>query len=154
MASHRSMSVAWLKRFVAEKQIPGEWSTADVVERIIKPETATRRCRYVELLDAAVVGIADLFASHTWGASFVDFVAAVEHVAEESMFVWVDIFAVRQCAARHAPVACFLPLTRCPALARAGGRAMSPTSTSAPSCATPPPFSSSPSTWRRWRRWR
>ena len=153
IGSYRAVSVGWLKQFVKEKQIPREWSTADVVERIIKPETAARRCRYVELLDAAAVGIADLFASHTWGASFVDFVAAVEHVAEESMFVWVDIFAVRQCAARHARL---LPAS-CRSLAapplRAGGRAMSPTSTSAPSCATRPRFSSSPSTWRRWRRW-
>ena len=50
----------------------------------------------IPLLDPADVGEADIFASHTWGGLFWDLVAAILHVCSEDMFVWVDIFAVRQ----------------------------------------------------------
>ena len=53
-------------------------------------------CRYVEQLDDADVGPSDAFASHCWGASFLDLVAALRHVLEPDQYVWIDIFAVLQ----------------------------------------------------------
>ena len=94
-ASRRSVRVSWLVEFT-KKHVPREWSTADVVERIIKAQTSERRCRYVDLLGKEDVGDAALFCSHTWKASFVDLVAAIAHVAAGDTFVWIDIFAVRQ----------------------------------------------------------
>jgi len=94
-ASRRSVRVSWLVEFT-KKHVPREWSTADVVERIIKAQTSERRCRYVDLLGKEDVGDAALFCSHTWRASFVDLVAAIAHVAAGDTFVWIDIFAVRQ----------------------------------------------------------
>ena len=94
MASYRAARVGWLKTFATT--IDRRWTTADVVERIIKPHTAATRCRYVKLMEEGDTGEATLFASHTWGAPFVDLVAAIAHVATDDMYVWVDIFAVRQ----------------------------------------------------------
>ena len=93
-AVYRGVRVGWLKEFI--KQIDRTWSTADVVERWIKPRTARKRCRYVDLLVVEDVGESTLFVSHTWGAPFFDLVIAIAHVASDDMFVWVDIFAVRQ----------------------------------------------------------
>ena len=84
--SYRGVRVGWLKALA--KTIPREWTTADVVARRIKPETAGRRCRYVELLPAVDVGEASLFTSHTWGALFANLVAAIAHVASDDAYVW------------------------------------------------------------------
>ena len=92
MASYRAVSVRWLKAFAST--LDRTWTTAMVVESVIKPATAATRGRYVEQMAAGDVGEAILFASHTWGAPFVDLVAAIAHVATDDMFVWVDIFAV------------------------------------------------------------
>ena len=92
-ASYTAVKVGWLKQLAM--LLPREWTTAEVVERVIKPATAGRRCRFVELMAEGDVGEADLFASHTWGASFVDLVAAICHVATDEMYVWVDVFSVR-----------------------------------------------------------
>ena len=72
-ASYTAVKVGWLKQLAM--LLPREWTTAEVVERVIKPATAGRRCRFVEIMAEGDVGEADLFASHTWGASFVDLVA-------------------------------------------------------------------------------
>ena len=76
MSTYHAVKVAWLKEFAAK--VPRDWTTAMVVERIIKPATADRRCRFVETLtDPGSTGAATLFGSHTWAASFVDLVAAI-----------------------------------------------------------------------------
>ena len=93
-ASYRAVRVGWLKSFAAT--LDRAWATFEVVAKKVQHETAATRCRFVELLAAGDVGEADLFASHTWGALFVDLVAAIAHVATDDMFVWIDIFAVRQ----------------------------------------------------------
>ena len=48
-----------------------EWPTWKVVQELVKPATAARRCRYAELPAIAAcgaVGPADTFGSHCWGA--------------------------------------------------------------------------------------
>ena len=93
-ASYRGVRSGWLMAFASS--IPRDWTTAMVVERKVRPETASRRCRHVELQAAADVGEASVFISHTWGALFCDLVAAILYVASDETFVWLDIFAVRQ----------------------------------------------------------
>ena len=90
-----AVTIGWLIAFTNEHDC-WEWETWRVVRDIIKPATAATRCRYVELLDEGDVGEANLFVSHTWQASFVDLVAAIAHVATHEMFVWLDVWAVRQ----------------------------------------------------------
>ena len=94
---HAGVQLGWLKQFA--KRVPPDMSTFDVVMKIIKPATKERLCRYVllvqeESLDA--VGMATIFASHTWRAPFRDLVAALAHVADDKDYVWIDIFAVLQ----------------------------------------------------------
>ena len=91
---HAAVSMRFLKTFAAS--VPRGFSTADVVEKIVQPATAKALCRYVALLEAADVGTAFAFASHTWRAPFHDLVAALSHVLEDDQFVWLDMFAVLQ----------------------------------------------------------
>ena len=91
------ISLRWLRTFA--QKVPPAYSTADVVERIIKPETKGQLCRYVALIEARApeeVATASVFASHTWRAPFRDLVAALCHVLRDDQFVWIDIFAVLQ----------------------------------------------------------
>lgn len=98
-ASHmRGVRVDWLIEWT---NLHGCWDmpTWQVQAKIIKPQTEERRCRYTELGGAAgggTTGPADVFASHCWGASWGDLVAALADGASPSRRVWIDIFAVRQ----------------------------------------------------------
>jgi hypothetical protein len=66
-------------------------TTADVCFQFVKRQTASRHCRYVELDDMRPnVGKSDAFASHCWGASFIDLVAAIVHALEDDQFVWIE----------------------------------------------------------------
>ena len=57
---------------------------AQVVERVVKPATATTRARYSELPALApCVGVAAVFVSHVWNAPFADTVAAIAHILED-----------------------------------------------------------------------
>ena len=154
MSSYRGVRVSRLKALAAT--LDRSLTTAEVVERHIKPQTAARRCRYVELLEPSDVGEANLFTSHTWGAPFVDLVAAIAHIASDNMCIWLDIFAVSRASVQsaHAHVLRSFSLTRSSPFACrcASGRVMAATSTSGLSCATPLPSSSSHGTSRRWRR--
>lgn len=64
---------------------------------LIKPATASRRCRFVELPSMrGKSGKPLVFVSHTWGAPFADLIAAIAHVLSDDQCVWLDIFSVRQ----------------------------------------------------------
>ncbi|KAL1520006.1 hypothetical protein AB1Y20_023487 [Prymnesium parvum] len=77
--------------------VPQAMLTHQVVSELIKPATRRTRARFVETLPSDAVGRVDVFVSHTWGAPFRELCAAVRHaVGDESAFVWIDIFAVRQ----------------------------------------------------------
>jgi len=87
-ASHaRGVTAAWLVAWTAGKDC-WDWPTWEVRERIVLPETAAARCRYVELPAVAeahvgrrgarpAVGPADAFATHCRAAPWCDLVAAV-----------------------------------------------------------------------------
>ena len=113
----RAVRMGWLKEFARSEVSDVEWTTADVVERIVKPRTEGRRCRFVELPEMAGgdnVGEAAAFGSHTWGARFHDLVAQLSHVFDDAQFVWIDIFAVCQHPgdAQIADLAEFVPLVK------------------------------------------
>jgi hypothetical protein len=95
----RGVRVGWLADTFAplvEQRLGRTATTADVCFQIVIPHSRERSCRYVEQLDDADVGPSDAFASHCWGASFLDLVAALSHVLEPDQYAWIDIFAVLQ----------------------------------------------------------
>ena len=91
----RGISVGYLKDLV--KTLPPGTKTADIVKLVVKPETESLRCRYVELPKVRKhVGPPDAFCSHTWAALFADLVAALAHVLRDDQYVWLDVLSVRQ----------------------------------------------------------
>ena len=95
----RGVRVGFLKKLIASLSTAQRrtLTTAQVVAQIVKPATASTRCRYVELPEMRLnIGDPHGFVSHTWSALFADLVAAIAHVFKEDQYVWVDIFAVRQ----------------------------------------------------------
>eukprot|EP00854_Cymbomonas_tetramitiformis_P014662 gene14662-17323_t len=92
------VKVKFLKQFLRMLPDPG-METWKVVQEVIKPRTSAAKCRFADLKairDLGVIGDADAFASHTWGARFRDLVSAVAYVLEDEQYVWCDIFAVLQ----------------------------------------------------------
>ena len=85
--------VGWLRQFVSRCS---NLSTAEVVNTIVKKDTAQFHCRYVDIMHPGDLGKASYFFSHTWGAAFVDLAAAAFHVCKDSEYVWIDIFAILQ----------------------------------------------------------
>ena len=80
--------------------------TKDVVRDIIKPATATNRCRYCDLPEMnGLFGSAQVFISHCWGNNFGDLVMAACRGANSDRIVWIDIFAVRQWPGNKADLA-------------------------------------------------
>ncbi|GFR50272.1 hypothetical protein Agub_g12459 [Astrephomene gubernaculifera] len=66
-----AVSLGYLLQF-ARNCVPDGFSTADVVQRIVKPATNAQRCRYVSLASVppSAVGRSQYFISHRWGADF------------------------------------------------------------------------------------
>lgn len=75
-----------------------DWTSWDVIRRIIKPATEATRCRFVELPELKrIVGPAHTFISYAQAGKWGDLVAAVsDGGADKTRRVWIDIFAVRQ----------------------------------------------------------
>ncbi|KAG2495848.1 hypothetical protein HYH03_006087 [Edaphochlamys debaryana] len=109
-----AVSLEFLRSFA--ENVPTSYSTADVVENIVKPATRERRCRYVDLIpEPRAVGTSSFFISHRWGCNFraelvgmvlqhfTGLEAAAARAAAaaggsqpEPIYVWLDIFAVNQ----------------------------------------------------------
>ena len=67
-------------------------TTGEVVALLVKPATARRRCRFVELPAMRdLVGAPRAFVSHVWSGLFTDLVAAIAHAIPEDECVWCDI---------------------------------------------------------------
>eukprot|EP00808_Paulinella_micropora_P013122 g70333.t1 len=73
-----------------------DMTTREVVEKVIKRDTMTRQCKYLELIDSKHTGQADVFLSHCWGSVWGDTLAACNHEMDSRTKVWVDIFMVTQ----------------------------------------------------------
>ena len=86
-------------------------TTAQVVQRVIKPVTVHTGGSYAELLlqksaDSNLVAPANVFISHAWQYPFADLIAVVlSHLAEEesTAYVWLDIFVGSQHKAAELP---------------------------------------------------
>jgi hypothetical protein len=94
----RAVTVEWLVTF-ADRHDAWHMKTWEVVQHVIKPLTAQRRCRFCELeseVPDGVLGHVDSFLSHCWGTEFGDLVSAARHNARFGRRYWVDIFAVNQ----------------------------------------------------------
>lgn len=102
----------WLREFTSSR-VPPDWTTQDVVTRIVIPETQALGCRYVDILpkgtqaDASTdaVSKSDIFVSHVWKNRWHDTVdRTLETLSslEEgtglygTKYIWFDIFAVNQ----------------------------------------------------------
>ena len=99
------VSIRFLLAFVRTHVITPDMTTTDVMKRIIKPETAARKCCYVELLASddrcppQWLGKATHFASHWWGYSFLDFVDTLRRFSatcEKPPFFFMDTMAINQ----------------------------------------------------------
>ena len=99
------VSLRFLESFVCTHNITPTMTTTDVMERIIKPETAARKCCYVELLSSddrcppQWLGKATHFASHWWGYSFLELVGALRAFSAtcaEPPFFFLDTMAINQ----------------------------------------------------------
>jgi len=96
MSQQRGVSIRFLVEFTQKHNC---WSMTswEIIRKIIKPETSSRRCRYVELDHMKdFVGHANSFISYAQAGLWGDLVSAVADHADYDRYVWIDIFAVRQ----------------------------------------------------------
>ncbi|GFH30307.1 uncharacterized protein HaLaN_29134, partial [Haematococcus lacustris] len=98
-AAQSDKGCRWFGEYVEQS-----WSTRQVVNDIIKVQTAQERCCYLDLLEPVEVGAPLLYIIHTWDRPFHKMIKvlskglalAYPDLPEEQMFVWIDVFAVRQ----------------------------------------------------------
>eukprot|EP00873_Tetraselmis_striata_P046468 jgi/Tetstr1/466732/TSEL_011205.t1 len=97
----RGVSVAWLRRFLrwAEGCFPDEpgFTTKQVVDAVVKRDTAAQQCAYCELAGVATAA-PSYFVSHSWSQPFRDLVESVaaQLHGQPDAVVWLDIFALCQ----------------------------------------------------------
>lgn len=97
-----AVSLEFLESFVQD--IPPTLTTQEVVETIIKPRTAERKCSFVELSPPEKLSSPTIYVSHTWSGPFVEMIdSTVKYVSlaqagspRKQAFVWLDVFAVNQ----------------------------------------------------------
>ena len=79
-----------------------EWTSHDVIRKIVKPLTEEKRCRFVELPEMKDhVGPASTFISYAQAGRWGDVMGAIlDGGADLSRCVWLDVFAVRQYPSR------------------------------------------------------
>ena len=99
---HRGVTIDFLINFTFEHDC-WNWTTWDVIRRIIKPATIERRIRYCELpCMSEHVGRASTFISYAQAGRWGDMVCAIAHgEADRKRRVWLDVFAVRQWPSYH-----------------------------------------------------
>ena len=100
------VSAAFLRDFLARTD-PSH-TTQNVCDAIIKPETAARKCAFVDLLAGRCgadgrpfVGKATVFVSHAWAYPFrvpcdVMLEEAEEREGKEDAYFWFDLFVNNQ----------------------------------------------------------
>ena len=112
-AAHlRGVTIGWLLEFTELHQC-WEWTTQEVVDRIIRPATAPTRCRFADLKIAdhaaadlkavrtktprapTTVGPAAVYVSHCWGGSWGAMCRSLSDEHDRAVSVWIDVFAVR-----------------------------------------------------------
>lgn len=88
------------------------WTTRDICDNIVVPETQGRRCAYIDLLKGAVdaagrplVAPATVFVSHAWKYPFdAPFSVMMEHARDNpDAYFWFDLFVNNQNIASDLP---------------------------------------------------
>jgi len=96
----------FLERFIAENNIPSNWTPAEVVEKKVVPQTKYWE-RYTDVIEAkypeeGYVGPEpSVFISHAWDRPFVELVTTLSRGriygrSNRKKYVWLDIFTVHQ----------------------------------------------------------
>ena len=109
VAGPPGVSFAFIQQFLEDHQhIYGfeyALTTAEVVDKIIKPETSHHTCAYVDLYSKRrdrsgqpFVGAATIFLSHTWLYKFNEAVDVMEQCNSEQpgCYFWFDVFVLSQ----------------------------------------------------------
>jgi hypothetical protein len=99
-----SVSLFWLLDFVKNRKgVVEGLSTQDVVNKIIIPETAQKKLRYVELIPDSCVSSPTYVVTHVWSAPFLDLIGSLQQYFnlkndedKKSIYLWIDIFAINQ----------------------------------------------------------
>ena len=96
-SSARGVKIGFLMEFTKKNRC-WEWSSWDVIRKIIKPLTARSRCRFVDLpAMQGHTGQASTFISYAQAGTWGDLLAAIlDGGADLERCVWLDLFAVRQ----------------------------------------------------------
>lgn len=91
------ISLAWLSAFSISYDLMDR-ETWWVVEFVIKPLTAERRCRFTELPELkGYVGQAHTFASHAWAGLWGDLIAGLKHgLDSDTSTAFIDCVAITQ----------------------------------------------------------
>ena len=91
----RGIEVQWLMDFYSERVacLDPEMTTEQVVETIIKPDTAAQGCSYVEV-PGVVCAAPQHFVSHAWSRPFHELVECLRRrfASNMSTIVWIDLF--------------------------------------------------------------
>ena len=97
------VKLSFLIRWTKQNAIPPFFTTADVCENLIKPETAMLQCSYCELLRSKketkqYCRKAKVFISHAWQYRFSDVLQAMtDHFADEKdVVIWFDVMSYNQ----------------------------------------------------------
>ena len=96
------VSLSWLLEFASD--ISTNYSTDDVVVKVILPFSADGQTRYVDKVRDEDVGKPTYFVSHAWSEPFHNLVDQLKrhfactdpHNAPRGVYLWVDIFAITQ----------------------------------------------------------
>lgn len=101
----RGVSIRFLMDFTNENNC-WEQKTRYVRRHFVMSATKETRCRYTELphmCHGGKVGPATIFISHAWDSIWGDVVRAICHgQSNHNLFVWIDLFAIRQWPAKVA----------------------------------------------------
>jgi hypothetical protein len=99
----QGIQLQFLLNWANNKNIPPDWTTADVLSHIVLPETTSLTCSYCDYAkkvekNSTIVGISSVFISYAWSCRFMDVLKALEaHFASNlDVYVWMDIMSFNQ----------------------------------------------------------
>ncbi len=104
------VSAPFLRSFKA--RVPAEYTTKDVCDKIIIPETDSLKCAFVDLLKGTndengrpLIGQATVFVSHAWKFKFSSSFEVMMDYAESNpdAYFWFDLFVNNQNVAANLP---------------------------------------------------
>ena len=108
-AGPRGISIEFVRKFIADHHQHikdfAAFTTTDVCEKIVKPETLAEQCAYIDLFSdqrdgngKPFIAKATVFVSHAWKYKFSDPVDVMEQHAKDNpdAYFWFDLFINKQ----------------------------------------------------------